>query len=35
MKYGAEVSGGNFTVYNDSYLAQLIGSKVGIGTKNP
>mgnify|MGYP006986257088 CR=1 FL=1 len=35
MKYGAAVNGGNFTVFTDSYLAQLIGSKVGIGTKNP
>lgn len=35
MKYGAAVSGGNFTVWNNSYLAQIIGSKVGIGTKNP
>lgn len=35
MKYGAAVSGGNFTVQNNSYLAQIIGSKVGIGTKNP
>lgn len=35
MKYGAEVSGDHFTVQSNSYLAQLIGSKVGIGTKNP
>ena len=35
MKYGAAVSGGNLTVQNNSYLAQIIGSKVGIGTKNP
>lgn len=35
MKYGAAVSRGNLTVQNNSYLAQIIGSKVGIGTKNP
>lgn len=35
MKYSVEVRGDHFTVWNDSYLAQLMGSKVGIGTKNP
>lgn len=35
MKYSVEVRGDHFTVWNDSYLAQIIGSKVGIGTKNP
>ena len=35
MRYSVEVRGDHFTVWNDSYLAQSIGSKVGIGTKNP
>ncbi len=35
MRYSVEVRGDHFTVWNDSYLAQIIGSKVGIGTKNP
>lgn len=35
MRYSVEVRGDHFTVWNDSYLAQNIGSKVGIGTKNP
>ena len=32
MKNGAAVSDGNFTVQNNSYLAQKAGAKVGIGT---
>lgn len=32
MKVGAAVSDGNFTVQNNSYLAQKAGAKVGIGT---
>ena len=35
MKQGAEVSEGNFTVQNNTYLAQNAGTKVGIGTNNP
>lgn len=35
MKYGAVVSGGNFTVNNNSYLAQKANTKVGIGTSSP
>ena len=35
MKYGAAVSGGNFTVQNNAYLAQKAGAKVGIGTGSP
>ena len=35
MKYGAIVSGGNFTVNNNAYLAQKTGTKVGIGTGSP
>lgn len=35
MKQGAEVSGGNFTVQNNAYLAQNAGAKVGIGTNSP
>lgn len=35
MKQGAEVSGGNFTVQNNAYLAQNVGAKVGIGTSSP
>lgn len=35
MKQGAVVSGGNFTVNNNSYLAQSAGAKVGIGTSSP
>lgn len=35
MKQGAEVSGGNFTVQNNAYLAQNAGAKVGIGTGSP
>lgn len=35
MKQGAEVSGGNFTVQNNAYLAQNAGTKVGIGTTTP
>ena len=35
MKYGAAVSGGNFTVNNNSYLAQKANTKVGIGTSDP
>lgn len=35
MKYGAAVSGGNLTVNNNTYLAQKVGAKVGIGTDNP
>ena len=35
MKYGAIVSGGNFTVNNNSYLAQKANTKVGIGTSSP
>lgn len=35
MKCGAEVSGGNFTVQNNAYLAQKAGAKVGIGTGSP
>ena len=35
MKQGAEVSGGNFTVQNNAYLAQKAGTKVGIGTSSP
>ena len=31
MKYGAAVSGGNFTVNNNAYLAQSKDAKVGIG----
>ncbi len=34
MKQGAVVSGGNFTVNNNSYLAQSAGAKVGIGTSS-
>ena len=34
MKQGAVVSGGNFTVNNNSYLAQSAGAKVGIGTNS-
>ena len=34
MKAGAEVSGGNFTVYNNAYLAISSGN-VGIGTSSP
>lgn len=35
MKYGAIVSRGNFTVNNNSYLAQKANTKVGIGTSSP
>ena len=35
MKNGAAVSGGNFTVQNNTYLAQNAGAKVGIGTSSP
>ena len=35
MKVGATVSDGDFTVQNDSYLAQKAGAKVGIGTSVP
>lgn len=35
MKQGAEVSGGNFTVQNNAYLAQNAGARVGIGTVSP
>ena len=35
MKVGAAVSGGNFTVQNNSYLAQEAQAKVGIGTTSP
>lgn len=35
MKQGAAVSGGNFTVQNNAYLAQNAGAKVGIGTNSP
>ena len=35
MKQGAEVSGGNLTVQNNTYLAQNAGAKVGIGTNSP
>lgn len=35
MKVGATVSDGNFTVQNNSYLAQKAGAKVGIGTRIP
>ena len=35
MKQGAEVSGGNLTVQNNTYLAQNAGAKVGIGTSSP
>lgn len=35
MKQGAVVSGGNFTVNNNSYLAQSSDAKVGIGTGSP
>ena len=35
MKQGAVVSGGNFTVNNNAYLAQKAGAKVGIGTSSP
>ena len=35
MKNGAAVSNGNFTVQNNSYLAQKKDAKVGIGTTSP